>query len=91
MAARSLGKNLQDQQVAVVDRKLQHAFEVALLRRAQRLIEQYLHSSGLGRQGFDFVGFALAYEQRRVRRLALAGDAGHWLQARCLRKQAQLI
>jgi hypothetical protein len=81
VAARALREDLQDQQGAVVDRQAEVALEVALLRRAERLVEQHLGGAVLLGQRLDLVGLALADEQRGVGRLALGGDAGDGLQA----------
>ena len=91
VAAGALREDLQDQQRAVVDRQLHVALEVALLRRAERLVEQDFGGAGLLGQHLDLVGLAAADEQRRVGRLALAGDTGDRLQARGLGQQAQLF
>ena len=91
MAARALGEDLQDQQGAVVDRHLQMAFQIALLGRAQGLVEQhFLGTVHLGEHA-DFVGLAAAHEQRRIGHLALAGQACNGTQAGRAGQQAQLF
>ncbi len=91
MAARALRENVQDQQRAVIDRHAQVPFQVALLRRAQRLVEQdFGRPCALG-QHRDFIGLARAHEQGRVGRLALAGQAGSDGITGGLRQLAQLF
>jgi hypothetical protein len=51
MAARALGKNLEDQQGAVVDRHFQAALEIALLSRTERLVKQNLGGTTFQSQG----------------------------------------
>ena len=46
VAARALGEDLEDQEGAVVDRQAELALEVALLRRAQRLVEEDFAGAG---------------------------------------------
>ena len=72
MAARALPEDFQNQQRAIVDWQFKMSLQIALLRRTQTLVEQYLERSELLRQQFDFIRFATAHKQRRVRRLALA-------------------
>ena len=86
-----LGEYLQDQQGAVVDRQLHVTFQVALLGRAEALVEQYFARSDVGGEHFDLVGLAAAHEQRGVWRLALAGDSGGRFQTRRLRQQAEFF
>ena len=91
MAARSLGKYLENEQSPVIDRQLQMPLQVALLRRAQSLVEQNLCSANLLRQHFDFVSFTAANKQGGVWCPALAGDTLNRLQARCLGQQTKLF
>ena len=91
VAARALGEDFQDQQRAVVHRQADGALQVALLHRAQGLVEQHLLGAfGLG-QCADFLGLAAAHEQGRIGRLAPAGQARHGLHAGRLGQQAQLL
>jgi len=91
MAARALGKNLENQQGAVVDRQAEHPLQIALLGRAQGLVKQDFAGAGLQRKHLDLVGLAAANEQRGIRRPALADHTGNRLQAGRLGQQAQLF
>ncbi len=75
VAAGALGENFKNQQDAVVDRHAHVALQVALLGRAQGLVEQDLDRAVTVGQGLDLVGLAGTDEQRRVGRTALARDA----------------
>ena len=91
VAAGALGEDFKNQQRAVVDRQADGALQIALLHRAEGLVEQHLlRALGLGQQA-DFIRLAAADEQRRIGRLALAGDARDRLHAGGLRQQAQLF
>ena len=91
VAARALGKDFQDQQGAVVDRQADGALQVALLHRRERLVEQHFARALALRQQADLLDLAAADEQRRIGRLALAGQARHRLQAGGFGQQAQLL
>ena len=91
VAARTLGKDFQNQQGPVVDRQLQAALEVALLGRTERLVKQHLGGPALLRQRLDFLGFATADKQGRVGGPALARHARNRCHASRLRQQAQLL
>ncbi len=91
MAACALGKNFEDQQRPVVDRQAQMAFQIALLRRTQRLVEQDLGGARRLGQHFDLVGLAGPHKQGRIGRAPFAGDTvGHPIASR-LRQQAKLF
>ena len=79
--ARTLGKDLQNQQGAIVHRQTQMAFEVALLSGGKRLIKQHLRCAMQRGHGFDFIGLARANEHGGVGGFALAGQARNGLQA----------
>ncbi len=91
MAARALGKDLQDQQGTVIDRHLQMALQIALLGRAERLVEQNLGRAIGLRHHADLIGFATAHKQCGIGHLALAHQARHRVQAGRLRQQTQLF
>ncbi len=91
MAARALAEDFKDEQRPVVDGQIQVALQVALLGRAQRLVEKDFIGAQLLGQGLDLVGLALADEQCGIRRLAFADNACDRLQARGLREQAELF
>ena len=91
VAARTLGENFKDEQRAVVDRQLDVAFQVALLGRAQGLVKQHLHRAMHLGQRANLIGLSAAHKQRRIRGLALAGNAGHRLHASGLCQQTQLL
>ena len=75
VAAGALGEDFQNQQRAVVDRQADGALQIALLHRAQRLVEQHLlRTLSLGQQA-DFLCLSAADEQGRIGGLALAGQA----------------
>jgi hypothetical protein len=74
VAAGALREDFKDEQGAVVHRTVEMTLQVALLGRAERLVEQHFGGAGLFRQGLDLVGLALADEQGRVGRPALAHD-----------------
>src|SRR5665647_984849 len=67
------------------------AFQIALLGRAERLVEQNFSRTRIEGQHFDFISFARADEQRRIRGLAFAGYARHGLQACSLREQTEFL
>ena len=91
MAACTLGEDFENQQGPVVDRQAKLALEIALLGRAQCLIEQdFLGAIGLGQQA-NFFGLARTHEKRRIGRLALAGQAGDRFQARGLGQKAEFF
>ena len=71
VAFRALGKNIQNQAVAVYHPTLKLALQIALLRRRQLVIEN--HHIGLQAAHFagDFFHFALAGKQGGVRAAAL--------------------
>ena len=79
VAAGTLGKDLEDQQRAVIDRQTDVALQVALLRRAQSLVKQHLFGAVHERQFLDFIGLAAAHKQGRIGGLALASQTRHGL------------
>jgi len=89
VAARALGKYFEDQQGAVIDRQPDVPLQIALLRRAQRLIKEHLLGAMQGREFLDLVGLAAAHEQCRIGCLALAGQTGHRLQPARLGQQPE--
>ena len=91
MAARALGKDFQDQQSTVIDRQFQMTLQIALLGRAERLVEEDLHRTMHMRQGTNFVGLASTDEKRSVRGFALTGQPRHGRHAGGLGQQAQLL
>ena len=91
VAACPLGKNLQNQHGAVIDRSVEKPFQIALLRRAESLVKQNLGGAVRLRQFFDFFRLAFADEQGRIRRLAFAGNTRHGLHACRLRQQPKLF
>jgi len=91
VAARALGEDLQDQQGAVVDRQAHVPFQVALLRRAEGLVEEDLAGAGFLGELLDLVGLALAHEERGIGCLALRRDAGDRFHARGLGQLAQFL
>ncbi len=91
VAPRALREDLEDEQGAVGDRQFEMSLEVALLGRAEGLVEQHFHRAVHLREHADFIGLAAADEQRGIGRLALAGQPGHGSEARGLRQQAQLF
>jgi hypothetical protein len=56
----ALGKDLQDEQFAVEDRHVQRPFEVALLRRAQRHVEDGDARTAVGDARSQFLDLAAA-------------------------------
>ena len=91
MTSGPLGENLQNQQCPVIDRQFQVALQIALLGRTETLVKQYLHGAQLRRQKLDFVGLAATNEERRIRRLSLAGDAGNRRQPGGLSQQPKFF
>ena len=91
MAAGPLGKNLQDQHGAVVDRQLEKTLQIALLRRTQGLVKQNFSCSMCSGQLPDFFSLSATHKQGSIRRLTLAGDARHRLQPGSLRQQTKLF
>ena len=91
MAAGALGKNLENQQGPVVDRQLHVALKVALLCRAQRLVEKNFNRTVLLGQKTDFIRLAAADKKRSIRCSAFTNDARYWRKARCLGEQAELF
>ena len=67
------------------------SLQIALLRRAQTLIEQYFGGTQLLRHQLDFVGFAAADKQCCVWRPSFAGHPRHWFQSGAGREQAQFL
>jgi hypothetical protein len=67
------------------------ALEVALLSRAEGLVEQHLGGPGGLSQGLDLVSLATAHEQGGIGSTALAGDAPYRLHASGLGQQAQFL
>jgi hypothetical protein len=65
--------------------------EVALLRRAERLIKQHLGGAGLGREGLDLICLAAPDKQGRVWRPTLAANPGNRDEPGGLREQAKLL
>ena len=74
MALGAVGEDVQDQAGAVGDGAAEMLFEVALLSRAQGLIEDDAMRRGRGYQGLDLVGLAAADEERRVGGAATRDD-----------------
>ena len=72
-AARPLGENFEHQQNSIVNGTFKFALKVALLSRAQSLVEQHLIRTQRRRDRFDLFRFARTNKQRGVRRPALAG------------------
>ena len=91
VSVRALAKDLENQQGTVSDRHVQVALEIALLGRAQRLVEQHFLGAMHLREHADFIGLAAADKQGRIGHLALAGQAGYGLEARGLGQQAKLF
>ena len=91
VAAGALGENFQDQERAVVHRQAEFTFQIALLRRAERLVKQHLGGAVEQRQLLDLVGLAAADKQRRVGRAPFAGDFPHRGHASGLRQQAEFF
>ena len=91
VTARTLAKNLQNQERTVIDRALQVTLEVALLRRADALIKQDLGGTQLGGKRFDLIGLATANKKRWVRCAPFAGDAPDHCQTSGLRQQPKLL
>ena len=81
MAAGALGKDLQNEQRAIIDGQFQASLQIPLLRRTQRLVEQHLLRAMHLRQSADLIGFAATHEQRRIRRLSLARQPRDRIQA----------
>jgi hypothetical protein len=78
VAAGALGKDVENQRGAVGPAR-PGALQIALLRRAQRLVEDDAMRPPCVSASLDLVSLAAADEQRRIGRLALAGDARHRL------------
>ena len=69
------GEYVQDQAGTVGHGHAQMSFQIALLSRAQGLVEDdAVGARGLD-HGFNFIGLAAADEQRRIWRPALGNDA----------------
>ncbi len=80
VAVRTLGEDIQDQAGTVDHPALQEPFQVALLARAQRMVdEDQVGTAGVGRS-LDLVQLAAADQGRRIRsvqaRSDRRGDAG---------------
>ena len=67
------------------------ALQVALLGRAQRLIEKHLHRAMHLHQQANFIRFATAHKKRSIGRFALASQPGHGIQTGGLCQQTQLF
>jgi hypothetical protein len=65
--------------------------QIALLRRAEGLVEQDFGGTSIQREQLDLIGLAAADEERSIRGLASAADASNRLQARRLREQTQFL
>ena len=91
MAAGSLSEDFKNQQRAIIHRHFQMPFEIALLRRTQRLIEEHLLRTMHLRQHTNLIGFATAHKKRSVRRLALACQVRYRLHPCGLGEQGELF
>ena len=91
VAAGTLREDLENEQGPVVDRHPEMSLEVALLCRAQGLIEEDFNSAMVLGQHLDFIGLAAAHEESGVGRLAAGDDAGDRLQPGGLSQQAQFL
>ena len=91
VAARTLREDFKDEHGSVVDRHAERALEVALLRGAERLVEQDFGGAGLLGEQLDLVGLAAAHEQGWIGRAALAGDPRDRFEAGSLGQQAEFF
>ena len=91
VAARALREYFQDEHGAVVDRHAQGALQVALLRGAERLVEQDFGGAMLLGQQLDLVCLAAAHEQGGIGCPAFAGDTRHRLQTGGLGEQPEFF
>ena len=66
-----------NEQSPVVDWQTNMALQIALLCRAQCLVEQHLDGSVQQGQGLDLIGLATAHKKCRIRGFSLAGQTGH--------------
>ena len=73
--ARALRENVEDQLAPIDDAEIQFLFEVAGLRRAERIIEDRERRAGAMRDFLDLRGLALADKGARVGGLEPLGDS----------------
>ena len=91
MAARAGAKDFEDECDAVEHFDAEVALEVALLSRAQCLIEDHALGAVLGHDELDFIGLARAHEQCGIGSATAGDDPGDRLIARRLGQQGQFI
>ena len=77
VAARALREDVEDQPRAIEHAALDEFFEIALLRRRERMIEQHHVGVVLDRGGANFIGLAAAHEESRIGAIAPPADADH--------------
>ncbi|MNT01939.1 hypothetical protein D3C72_1364260 [compost metagenome] len=76
MAARTLGKDVQDQTGTVDHPALQETFQIAFLTRAQRVVDQDQICAGCFSGGLDLIQLAAAEQGRWIGTIQARGD-GH--------------
>ena len=77
MTARTLRKNLKNQQRPVIDRHIERPLEVALLGRTERLVKQNFGGTVFTRRHLDFFGFAGTHKKCSIGRFSFACHAGN--------------
>ena len=91
VAARALGKNIEDQAGAVDHAAIKLALQIAFLDRAQGVVEQNQRGAGIGDALGNFIDFALAGKQGCIGPLAATTNHGRHGNAAATRKQLQLF
>src|SRR5690606_17627280 len=79
--SRSLGEDVEDQTGAIEHATAQMTLEIALLHRAQRMVEQHEFGAGRPDRIEDLVGLAGTDEQPRIGAPARTADRGDRLNA----------
>jgi hypothetical protein len=77
VAARPLSEDVEDQTRAVEHAALDELFEIAFLRRRQRMIEQHHVGIVLGSCDANFIRLAAPDEKSRIGPIAPAADVHH--------------
>jgi hypothetical protein len=91
VALSALGEDVEDEARAVGHWHAEMALQVALLRRAESLVEDHAMGTGGGHQRLDLVGLATAHKKRRIGRAPPRGHARHDRVAGRLRQQRQFV
>ncbi len=90
VAARALREDVEDQSRAIEHAAFDEFFEIALLRRRERMIEQHHVGVVFDRGGANLIGLATAHEESRIGAIAPSADAHHRERARRARELLEL-